>query len=83
MAEVDGITLMMAIQAVEQKILMLMAQLEQDNSAQAWKKEALLLSYEKTAQRLKQAYQTELNMASNFPPYEKLVSEEWRHAFLQ
>ncbi|WP_338846852.1 hypothetical protein V8J88_24175 [Massilia sp. W12] len=75
MANVDGMALMMAIQAVDAKITTLIEELENNDSPQAGELEALLLSYEKAAMKLKIAYEEELKTASNFPPYERLVAD--------
>lgn len=73
MANVDVMTLMMAIQAVDAKIISLVDMLENNDSPEAGELEALLLSYEKAAMKLKTAYEEKLKTASNFPPYEQLI----------
>ncbi len=75
MPEVRGPTLMMAIQAIDDKVQALVARLDAadpdiDNVTDL---EDELLGYEKAASELKVAYEAALKMASNLPAYEKLV----------
>jgi hypothetical protein len=73
MPNVNGMTLAMAIQAVDFKIADIeraIAALPEDEGADL---ESLLLSYDKAAQALKRAYDEARAEADNLPPYEKLV----------
>lgn len=73
MPQISGSTLMMVIQAVDDKIHQLIEQLETDDSPQASELELLLLSFEKAAQELKFGYEEAQRTVSNFPPYQELV----------
>ena len=75
MPEINGSTLMMAIQAVDSKISEISKQLETENGPEASEKELLLLSYEKALEALKIGYEEAIKTSSNLPPYEKLVNE--------
>jgi hypothetical protein len=75
MPEINGRTLMMAIQAVDFKINDIVRQLDEVEDADGGELEMLLLSYEKAATSLKSAYEEALKTVSNLPPYETLVSE--------
>jgi hypothetical protein len=75
MPEINGRTLMMAIQAVDEKIHRLVAELDGDDTSEAGELELLLLSYEKTAAELKAGYQQAQAALSNLPPYETLVKD--------
>jgi hypothetical protein len=74
MAEVNGRTLMLAIQAVDAKMRTLQARLElagdEDDAADA---EEMLMSYEGAAENLRAAYEIARLAASNLPPYAELV----------
>ncbi len=73
MPNVNGNTLVLAIQAVDFK----MADLEQTIDSlppdEGSDLEALLLSYTNAAEVLKRAYHEALAESCNLPPYEKLV----------
>jgi hypothetical protein len=75
MPEVRGPTLMMAIQAIDDKVQGLVARLDAADPEvdDVTDLEDELLSYEKAASELKVAYEAALKMASNLPAYEKLV----------
>lgn len=75
MAEIDGVTLRMAIQAVDAMINDLAKQLETDNSPGAGELELRLLKYEKALGKLKVGYEEEQKNSSNLPPFEKLIGE--------
>ena len=75
MPEINGLTLMMAIQAVDSKITEIVKRLENDNSPEAGELELLLLSYEKTLTALKMGYEQALQTPGNLPPYDQLVRE--------
>lgn len=73
MPEINGVTLMMAIQAVDSKVNEISKQLETDDSPEAGELESLLLCYEKALMVLKEGYEQALKTAGNLPPYEHLV----------
>ena len=73
MPEVNGRTLMMAVQAVDAKVQELSAQVEQADADEATDLEDSLLSYMKAADDLREAYEAALKLSSNLPPYAKLV----------
>jgi hypothetical protein len=75
MAEIDGVTLRMAIQAVDAVINDLAKQLGADDSPQAGELELRLLKYEKALEKLKVGYEEEQKISSNLPPFEKLVKD--------
>ena len=75
MANVDGKTLMMAVQAVRDKVDALdrernAADPDDDDLADV---EELLLSYTLAQDKLKRAYKEEQAKTTNLPPYAKLV----------
>lgn len=76
MPEVNGRTLMLAIQAVDAKIQALQATLDaaEDDEDAAADAEEMQLSYEGAAQDLRAAYEIARLAASNLPPYATLVS---------
>ena len=74
MPEVKGNTLVMAIQAVNEKLHALetardLAGDDGDDFFEA------IMAYDNAAQDLKEAYEAAQRMASNLPPYESLVSK--------
>ncbi len=75
MPEVRGPTLMMAIQAVDDKVQGLVARLDaaDPDADDVTDLEDELLRYEKAASELKVAYEAAVKMASNLPAYDKLV----------
>ncbi|MFL6625872.1 MAG: hypothetical protein ACJ8G1_05425 [Vitreoscilla sp.] len=75
MPEVRGPTLMMAIQAVDDKVQGLVARLDaaDPDAADVTDLEDELLRYEKAASELKVAYEAAVKMASNLPAYDTLV----------
>lgn len=75
MPEVSGNALMMAIQAVDDKINRLKAAIDAsdaDDPDLADIEEAML-AYCNTADELRLAYETALRLSSNLPAYERLV----------
>ena len=74
MPEVNGRTLVMAVQAVDAQVRTLSRQIdaasEDDDVTDL---EDLLLSYMNTAAELRTAYEAALKLTSNLPPYAKLV----------
>lgn len=75
MPEINGRALMMAIQAVDEKIHRLVTELEGNETPEAGELELLLLSYEKTASELKIGYEQARQAASNLPSYDSLVKD--------
>ena len=73
MADVDGLTLMMAIQAVDQEIKRHELLLTSETLRDPEEIQALISSYEKAAGRLREAYEAEWTPGSNLPAYAKLV----------
>ena len=75
MPEVRGPTLMMAIQAVDEKIRALTARLDAADldTQDVTDLEDALLSWEKAADELKVAYEAAVKMSGNLPAYDKLV----------
>lgn len=73
MPNVNGRTLVMAIQAVDFKIADLEKTVDELPPDRGADLESLLLAYENAAEVLKGAYAEALSEASNLPPYEKLV----------
>jgi hypothetical protein len=72
-AELDGITLMMAVQAVRDQITRYEALLESETLTDAGEIQGLILSYEKALMKLREVYENEWREGSNLPPYSKLV----------
>lgn len=75
MANVDGQTLLMAVQAVQAQISLLEMQIdhasEDDDISDL---EDLLMGYSKAADALRLAYEAEELSSSNLPPYDMLIS---------
>lgn len=76
MPDINGRTLMLAIQAVDAKIRALQASLDaagddEDAGADA---EEMLLSYEGAADELRSAYEIARLSVSNLPPYTELIT---------
>jgi hypothetical protein len=69
MAEVDIITLMMSIQAVNEQIKKYEALLTSETLRDPEEIQALIFSYEKAAEVLKNAYAQEWHEGSNLPKY--------------
>jgi hypothetical protein len=75
MANLDGQTLLMAVQAVHAKIRALEVQIDQaGEDDDVTDLEDLLSGYLQAADALRQAYETEELTSSNLPPYDLLVS---------
>lgn len=74
MADLDGLTLMMAIQAVHREIerheLLLISETLPDRE----RLQSLIASYERAAERLREAYESTWTPGGNLPPYAKLLS---------
>lgn len=75
MANVDGQTLLMAVQAVQAQIHSLEAQIDQaGEDDDISDHEDLLMGYTQAADALRLAYEAEELVSSNLPPYDMLVS---------
>ncbi len=75
MAEVDLITLMMSIQAVNAQIRKYEELLTSETLKDPEEIQLLVLSYEKAAMALKEAYLNDWREGSNLPEYSALVKE--------
>jgi len=73
MPEVDGNTLVMAIQAVDEKLNALETARELAGEAHADDFVEEILAFDEAAQKLKRAYEQAQRLANNLPPYDKLV----------
>lgn len=76
MANVDGITLMMAIQAVNEQIKKYEELLTSETLRDREEIELLVLSYEKAATVLREAYENEWIEGGNLPLLNKIVQKE-------
>ncbi len=76
MPNVNGRTLVLAIQAVDFKIANLEESIDSLPANQGSELESLLLNYTNAAEALKQAYAIAVTESSNLPPYEKLVRSD-------
>ncbi len=74
MADIDGQTLLMAVQAVQAQIHALEAQIDQaGEDDDVSDQEDLLMGYLRAAGTLRVAYEAEELTSSNLPPYDRLV----------
>ena len=73
MPEVNGRTLVMAVQAVDAQVQALSKQIVAAGEDDATDLEDLLLTYMKAADELRTAYEAALKLSSNLPPYARLV----------
>lgn len=76
MADVDPITLMISIQAVNERIRKFEELLTSETLRDREEIESLVFSYEKTLNVLKEAYQQEWREGSNLPKYSILVNND-------
>jgi hypothetical protein len=77
MADIDGQTLLMAVQAVQAQIHSLEAQIDQaGEDDDVSDQEDLLMGYMRAADTLRVAYEAEELTSSNLPPYDRLVSTQ-------
>lgn len=76
MPNVNGRTLVLAIQAVDFKMAEIERELDTSPADKGAELESLLLSYDNAAADLRRAYQEARSEADNLPPYEKLVRGE-------
>lgn len=75
MANLDGITLMTAIQAVDKQIEYFENLLGSETLRDPEEIQSLIFSYEQAAEKLKEAYIAERKEGSNLPEYSSLVRE--------
>lgn len=75
MAELDGISLMMAVQAVHAELVRYETLLTSETLRDREEIQSLVSSYEKALARLREAYESEQAAVSNLPPYSKLVPD--------
>jgi hypothetical protein len=73
MANIDGLTLGMAIQAMDFQIRTLEKQVDETDGPDAVDLEDLLMRYMTAAEVLRRGYEEECAVLSNLPPYERLV----------
>jgi hypothetical protein len=77
MADIDGQTLLMAVQAVQAQIHSLEAQIDQaGEDDDVSDQEDLLMGYMRAAAPLRVAYEAEELASSNLPPYDRLVPSQ-------
>ena len=75
MANIDGLTLGMAVQAMDYQIRALAKQVDETEGPEGADLEDLLLRYMTAAEVLRRGYEEERAVLSNLPPYERLVPE--------
>ena len=73
MANIDGMTLMMAIQAVDEVIGRLTEATADEDSADP-NDQTMLMDYRRTAKRLEEAYDKACEVELDLPPYDELVN---------
>lgn len=73
MPEVDGNTLVMAIQAVDDKLHALEAARDLAGEEHADDYVEEIMAFDEAAHKLKRAYDQAQRLANNLPPYDKLV----------
>jgi len=77
MADIDGQTLLMAVQAVQAQIHSLEAQIDQaGEDDDVSDQEDLLMGYIQAADTLRVAYEAEELTSSNLPPYDRVVPSQ-------
>jgi len=72
MADVDAVTLRIAIEAVDERITKLSAELDADGDADG-SIQIDLLQHTKAAHKLEVAYREAIRNSGNMPPYDGLV----------
>lgn len=77
MADVDPITLMMSIQAVNEQIRKYEELLTSETLRDRKEIESLVFSYEKALNALKGAYLLDWSQGSNLPEYSTLVNKDY------
>jgi hypothetical protein len=75
MANVDGVTLMMAIQAVDEVIGRLTEATADEDSADP-DDQTLLMDYRRAARKLEDAYDKACAIELDLPPYDELVNND-------
>jgi len=75
MPEVSGRTIAVAIQVLHREKLQLQTYVASDDGEGQADTQELLLAVEEAARELKVAYDHALRMASNLPPYERLIGD--------
>ena len=75
MPEINGQTLMMAVQAVNVRINALAEEADRAEGLEARDLEDLLMSYMSAATALRKGYEEALKLSSNLPPYDELVHD--------
>lgn len=75
MAEINAITMMMAIQAIDEKMLSLEEQIRQSSpdDSELPDVHSEYVQFMKASHSLRAAYESELKPDGNLPPYETLV----------
>lgn len=73
MAEIDNLTLMMAIQAVNEQIKKYETLLTSETLRDPEEIQSLIFTYEKAAEVLRKAYEKAWSEGSNLPEYKDLV----------
>ncbi len=77
MADIKGRDLVMAIQALDEKMSAMMAQIQQaaeeEPNLAAWEDE--LMGYTQSAHALQVGYEEECRKVGNLPPYDALVGK--------
>lgn len=73
MPDIDGVTLMMAIQAVDEVIGRLTEATADEDSADP-DDQVMLMDYRRAARRLEDAYDKACEVELDLPPYDKLVN---------
>lgn len=74
MSEVSGITLAIAIQAVDDRMNLLQKQVDEKIEGYGYLEDELQ-SIGQAADELKTAYESALRRASNLPPYDDLINK--------
>lgn len=75
MADVDGLTLVMAIQAVQSEIRRFEGLLASETLRDPADIEIVVVTFERAAETLKAAYLSEWTPDSNLPAYDRLVDD--------
>ena len=73
MAEVNGLTPMMAVQAVNAELRRCEDLVSSDRLEDAGEVQSLISSFERTADELRRAYDSEWRVGCNLPPYDELI----------
>ena len=73
MTDVDGVTLMMAIQAVDE-VMGRLTEATADESCADPDEQTMLMDYRRAARRLEAAYDKACQVELDLPPYDELVN---------